>query len=338
MEITFTIIAVENVYLASLAAMKDSLQIANHILDQLYKRGSLSSQPSLRSRVVSCDGRPVKTACGMELPVDGNISSVKHTDVIYLPGIFVGESAERYLSQQSSMISDVALWLKRQRELGAVIATVATGTLIVAEAGLLNKAKVPVPWAMESFLHKRFPGIKPARHEELVESNGIYCAGNLGSSLALAIKMVRRYAPEAVANLIAQYVRPHDLSLEMPVEEDKNNALDPLVIRAQSLIQQRFTQAIDFNRLAKQLAVSQRTLNRRFNQDLGMTPQHYQQQLRIEAAQRLLKTTQLPVAMIVEDVGYTNTAFFCRLFKSRMQISVQDYRTQKLSTKRPAPQ
>jgi transcriptional regulator GlxA family with amidase domain len=116
---------------------------------------------------------------------------------------------------------------------------------------------------------------------------------------------------------------------------------DPLVTRAQLLIQQRFTSPIDYAALAQQLSVSQRTLIRHFNRHLQCTPQSYQQQLRMEAARRLLETTRLRIASVAERVGYANVAFFNRLFQAHVGISALSYRDARqrtgISTRAPAP-
>ena len=67
-------------------------------------------------------------------------------------------------------------------------------------------------------------------------------------------------------------------------------------------------------------------LLRRFKQATGETPIGYLQQLRIDAAKRLLETSSLNVDQIMAAVGYEDRASFGQLFKTLAACSPQQYR------------
>jgi len=52
----------------------------------------------------------------------------------------------------------------------------------------------------------------------------------------------------------------------------------------------------------------------------------YLQNLRLEAAKRLLEAGQLPVDEISAEVGYEDASFFRRLFKRRTGLTPSQYR------------
>lgn len=324
----FLTLAMDGVYATSLFAMRDVLQIANHIMaDQKLPRSVRDPLPSLESYLISLDGEPVTTACGLRLPVDGSLQDVPQTATIYLPAIYMAADAEAWLRTHKKMIAPLLPWIKRRSQKGEIVGAVATSSLLLAEAGLLQKMRVPVPWMLEEFLHRRYPSIIPERHKEVVQARNIYCAGNISSSLALAIELFDSRAP-LMTGLVNQYIRPTELTLQTSSTFPTTEISDPLIVHAMALIQTKFTKTIDYAKLAHDLAVSQRTLIRHFNRELGQTPQSYQQQLRLEASKRLLAETQLPIARVAESMGYTTPAYFCRLFRQRLGISVQAYQEQ----------
>jgi transcriptional regulator GlxA family with amidase domain len=263
----------------------------------------------------------------LRLPVDGSLWDAPQAAAVYLPAIFMAADADTWLHAQAQSVSQVLPWLRHQSQRGAILGAVATSNLLLAEAGLLHKMRVPVPWIMEAFLHRRYPSIAPRPHQEMSHAGNIYCAGNLSSSLALAIELVDTRAP-LITGLLNQYIHPMEVALEGPLSNSATKTSDPLVARAMVMIQMKHTQKIDYVKLARDLAVSQRTLIRHFNCELGLTPQAYQQQLRMEGAKRLLAETQLPIARIAEAMGYATPAYFCRLFRQRLGISVQAYQEQ----------
>lgn len=57
-----------------------------------------------------------------------------------------------------------------------------------------------------------------------------------------------------------------------------------------------------------------------FKQSVGMSPQNYLIDLRLKAAVRLMRETDLGIRQIAQTVGYEDALYFSRLFKSRMGI------------------
>jgi len=65
---------------------------------------------------------------------------------------------------------------------------------------------------------------------------------------------------------------------------------------------------------------------RLFHQWVGMSPQQYLTQHRIEVAQQLLKTTDLTMGRIALQVGFESVSHFTRLFKRHCAVSPARYR------------
>ncbi|XQF93949.1 helix-turn-helix domain-containing protein (plasmid) [Pseudoalteromonas espejiana] len=59
-----------------------------------------------------------------------------------------------------------------------------------------------------------------------------------------------------------------------------------------------------------------RNLKRRFSQATGISINKYVQEVRIDKAKKQLLATDKTVNEISVDVGYENSSFFSRLFKS----------------------
>ena len=68
------------------------------------------------------------------------------------------------------------------------------------------------------------------------------------------------------------------------------------------------------------------TLKRRFVTASGNTLIGRLQNLRMEAAKRLLETTRMPVEEISTEVGYEDASFFRRLFKRSTGLTPGQYR------------
>lgn len=76
--------------------------------------------------------------------------------------------------------------------------------------------------------------------------------------------------------------------------------------------------------------VTQHYFSQQFKKETGKTVKQYIMHMRCEYAAELLKTSDLPIQTISQSVGYEDTNYFSRVFKSTMGVSPQEYRKQKL--------
>ena len=73
--------------------------------------------------------------------------------------------------------------------------------------------------------------------------------------------------------------------------------------------------------LAGALAVSDRTLTRRFAAAVGTTPLGYLQELRLDAVRALLEAGDQGMQAVAMQVGYSDASFFTRLFRQGCGLS-----------------
>ena len=78
--------------------------------------------------------------------------------------------------------------------------------------------------------------------------------------------------------------------------------------------------------IAESFNVTPQTLRRHFKQFTGSTLINAMTELRIERAKELLAGTKLNICTILEQVGYSDTSSFTRLFKSYTGVSPSQYR------------
>ena len=91
-------------------------------------------------------------------------------------------------------------------------------------------------------------------------------------------------------------------------------------------IQTNYNSDISLQDIAEAGNVSKNTALRYFKQKIGISPVNYLIQYRISAACKLLKETSDKITHIAACVGYSNTGYFCRLFKKMTGVSPKEYR------------
>lgn len=81
---------------------------------------------------------------------------------------------------------------------------------------------------------------------------------------------------------------------------------------------------------ARAVGFSPAQFRRLFHERLGMSPQECLTRHRVEEAQRLLQTTDLPVVAIAERLGFDSISHFSRLFRRACGESPGKYRRKKI--------
>lgn len=101
---------------------------------------------------------------------------------------------------------------------------------------------------------------------------------------------------------------------------------DNPILRVRQYIDEHYAETITADDLASMSNCSKGHLFRAFKKSFRISPLAYQQDLRFEAAQRLLRFTSLRCYEIAQRVGYSNVYYFHRQFKKRMSITPTRYR------------
>ena len=90
---------------------------------------------------------------------------------------------------------------------------------------------------------------------------------------------------------------------------------------ALSYIHAHYAQPISMAEVAAQLYRSPEHFSRQFKEEVGENFSSYLTRYRLERAQELLQTTDLPVASVAVQTGYTTPGYFSRLYKKYKGVS-----------------
>lgn len=91
-------------------------------------------------------------------------------------------------------------------------------------------------------------------------------------------------------------------------------------------IHEHFTQAIKLEDLASHIGITQFHFSRLFKRSMGMPPHQYVMQQRIEKAKQLLKDTDIPIADIALDCGFSSQSHLGKYFRQLTGITPRKYR------------
>ena len=87
-----------------------------------------------------------------------------------------------------------------------------------------------------------------------------------------------------------------------------------------------FSQPLDRARLARLVNMSEASFFRRFKRAMACSPMEYLQNLRLNEAEKLLRNTEMPLALIAEKCGFYDSNYLGLLFRKRYQITPHRFR------------
>jgi AraC-like DNA-binding protein len=105
-----------------------------------------------------------------------------------------------------------------------------------------------------------------------------------------------------------------------------SSLLERHLLRARDLVDSRYDEPLDLRILAQEAHVSSRHFSRSFRRVFGETPRQYLISRRLERARHLLRTTDLTVAEICLEVGFTSVGSFTTAFSRHVGVSPTTFR------------
>jgi transcriptional regulator GlxA family with amidase domain len=223
-------------------------------------------------------------------------------------------------------------WLKHCYREGAIVAAACSGTLLLAEAGLLNNMDATTHWGYCDVLQERYPSIRVHPRRALVASGDeqrLVMAGGGTSWQDLTLFLIARLAGLKHAQQLARiYLIDWHQSGQQPYAmlARSRQVEDPVIGQCQQWIAEHYTAPSPVAAMAQLSGLQERSFKRRFQKATGLTPLQYVQTLRLEEAKHLLESGDQPVEAIAGEVGYEDTSFFCRLFRREVGLTATQYR------------
>jgi transcriptional regulator GlxA family with amidase domain len=228
------------------------------------------------------------------------------------------------------LASEVAV-LRKLASRSHIVASACSGSVLLADAGLLANRRATTCWWLAEWFHREFPDTDLVPHQ-LVAIDGDRWTAAAGSAyIHLGLEFVRRFAGDEAAALTARLMlverRRGSQSPFVDVASAPSDCGDADVARAARYFDEQVATPVTIVRACRDLAISPRTLTRRFQANLGMSPITYLQSRRVARAKRMLEDHHLAFERIVEQCGYEDVSSFRKLFARHVGMTPREYRS-----------
>jgi transcriptional regulator GlxA family with amidase domain len=280
-------------------------------------RSGVVAERVLRQRVVSIDGRPVRTAAGRRVKVDGVLSRrAGRGDVLVLPGLWAASERETAALLARRDIQLGADRLASASHRGATLAASCSATFVLGAAGVLDGRDATTTWWLTQSFVDRFPGVTLRSDRMVIDAGPVLTAGAAFAHADLMLTILARVASPTLAHLVAKYLLLDErVSQSRYLVMEHLRAADPVVLTLERFVANNLRRQVSVGDMARATATSPRTLARKLASALNTTPLHFAQRVRVTHAAHLLETTKASVEEIAARVGYADAAAFRRVFR-----------------------
>ncbi len=311
-------VATEHSVASTFLGPMDIFQQVGRLYNRIFR---IPEAPGFDVKLATVNGKSFEIRSGIRMQPHCSIHDLEHSDLIVIASL--GDIKESLVAHKETIG-----WLHRQHRRCTPIATVCTGSFLLAETGLLDGKTATTHWGFAALFRKMYPKVILKPERLITDEGNLYCSGGFNAGIDLAIYLIEKICGRKTALQCAKTVI-HD-----PGHRDQTpyhmmgvprGHHDQSIGRIQSWMEQHYAQRISGSALAKQFGMSRRTFERRFKAATGETPLQYLQQVRVEAAKQMLEETDDNFEQITTSVGYEDSSSFRKIFVKRTGLRPKMY-------------
>lgn len=278
--------------------------------------------PPYRLRVVAPEGEGAATTAGVTLAAAPLTRLSEALDTLLVVG---GPGAEAAAGNPALLD-----WVRRRAARARRVASVCTGAFLLAAAGLLDGHRAVTHWKDCARLAQRYPSVRVEPDPIFVCDGRVWTSAGVTAGIDLALALVEEDLGRPVALAIARQLvvflkRPggqaqFSAALALQAAEDRFGALH-------QWINDHLSGDLSLAVLADQAGMSERSFSRHYAEATGQTPARAVEQLRVEAARRLLSESRVPIKRIAQRCGFGSEETMRRSFMRLLSVTPHDYRS-----------
>ncbi|PSL18725.1 GlxA family transcriptional regulator [Shimia abyssi] len=265
--------------------------------------------------LASSDGTRAVCSNGTVTLVDMDYRSLPHCDRVFaLSGINVHNHLE----------PDLLACLRQQRARGAKIGALCSGAFLLAKGGMLDNMRAAIHWDFHDGFMEDFPEVNLVSSvfvadEPIVTASGGTATADLmlhlieethGADLAIAV------ADQMVYNAVREGTAEQRVSLQ-----SRHGMRNPHLVKAIQIMGDSIEAPKSPSRIAEEIGISTRQLERLFGRHLNCSPKKYLMDLRLQRARNLLVQTDQSVTEVALACGFESPGHFARVYRSKFGIT-----------------
>ena len=279
-------------------------------IEPLRAANRMSGQTLYSWRTLSIDGSQVKASNGVAINPGASIHEPSSADALF---VCAGLNATNFDDHKTT---------SRLKELARDLSTiggVCTGSIVLAQAGLLDGYRCTVHWEEVEEFVEVFPELDITATLFEIDRDRYTCSGGTAPLDMFLYAISKDHSAELAISVAEQllhsFVRePHEPQRRSISHRTGIN--HPKILGAIAHMEAYVETPIPVSDIAKSVDVSARQLERLFRTSLDTTPTRYYLEIRLNKAKQLLAQTSMPILQVAVSTGFTSSAHFAKSFRT----------------------
>jgi len=316
-DVDVAVLVVDGCFDSGLSAVLDVLATANAL------RHHVSARPAEFTVTIVGLKKQVRTGNGLTVTAVPVRKMAQLPDRLVMPALGVKTPQEIVDTVRGHAALDL---IKESHANGTELAGACTGTFFLAESGVLDGRLATTSWWLGPAFRSQYPAVLLDETRIIAQDARITTAGAAFAHIDLALSIVQQLSP-SLADLTARYLligdHPSQAAFAMPALLAR---ADPTMAEFEQWVRQRLSGPLRISDAARDLGISERTLQRTTASVVGMSPLHFIQQVRLDEATFLLRDTPMSTSAIAAAVGYRDAGTLRALVRKRRNSTLRALR------------
>ncbi|MFH8562364.1 GlxA family transcriptional regulator [Streptomyces sp. NPDC017988] len=272
----------------------------------------------------------VRTSAGVRLLTDVSFEEMAEepVDTLLVPGAVDMTDG----GPVARIDGDVVEWLKETAPRARRVASVCVGAHLLAAAGLLDGKTATTHWSTAAQLAADHPAVTVDPDPIFVRTDRgrLWTGAGISACLDLALALVAEDQGEDVALAVARQLvmflkrQGGQSQFSVPLSRPASDRRDIDELRL--WIAEHLGDDLSAAALAARMCLSERHFARVFKQETGTSPAEYVEAARVEAARRLLESTDCSLEQVAAGAGLGSVETLHRAFRRQLASTPAAYR------------
>lgn len=269
--------------------------------------GRLVRQPAA-IKVVAATAGAVRSSSGVEL-MARDLRAASRADTLIIAG---GEGVPGAIGCPRTLG-----FVRAAERRGIRIASVCSGSYLLAEAGLLEGRRATTHWGRTRDFLRRYPNVKLEPDQIFVRDGAIWSSAGISAGIDLALAIIAedfgdKVAQDTARQLVVYHRRAGGQSqfsslLELQAPTGRFGAL-------MGWVREHLDERLTVDTLADRAGMSARHFTRAFIAETGTTPSKAVERLRIEAAKTRVQAGGESIEQVARTTGFRDPERMRRAF------------------------
>jgi transcriptional regulator GlxA family with amidase domain len=287
---------------------------------QAFDTARYNGRHIYKCRYVSLDGRSIRASCGLVLGAEDRLTEQSSSDDLLIPGGGVDAFLE-----DTKLLEIVAAKVRTSGD-GRVI-SICSGALILAAAGVLDGRPATTHWRRDTKI-REYPNVFWDLDRISTQSGRIFTSAGVTTGIDLALAIIRKDCGNDVAldvarEMVIQLRRTGGqsqyamhLAGQFTPDDSLSRLIENIVARPDHIW--------SLEALAAAAGMNQRTLSRRFQKHLAMSPAQFVEKIRVDHARGLL-SDNIALQTVASKSGFGDLQRMRRAFQRRFGVNLGQY-------------